>query len=414
MRKFDNFIDAFMEYTQYVEAPERYLRWSAYSIISGALERRTWIRVKGEVNCYPNQFIMLVGPPGLVRKSSSSRKAIALLKHIKKLRFLATQFTGAAFILQLVSAADGSEERVFHHEGESFPNSSLYAYSSEAVNTLKDSEGAIIQLLTDLYDCGQIDEWSNEIPGFHKQTKGDGAIEVYNPCVNFLGCSTPEWLVRSIGKDDLKGGFASRVIFVVETTRPDRQHKWADEDDREDTGHMRKDLIRDLTEIAHMQGEYKTTLGFRKLFDDFDESIKVHLEQNPNDSMYGYHARKAWHSLKLSQAVSASKSNEMILEKESLETAIDLLEDIEKGMRKAFGKAGMSSENQILAEMVDYLDSFKGTVITKRKICMDNKNYNQDQILKALHVLKEENSILVRYQGQKLVYYVPESFNADS
>ena len=340
-----------MDYTQYVEAPESFLRWSALSVIAGALERKVWINFKGQMDCYPNMYVIIVGPPGLVKKSTSSKKAFELLAPIEHLSFLATQFTDAALILQL-NRAGGRKVIINNTE---YNNSSVYIYASEAINTLKPQYGGegngLIRLLTDFYDCGK-SRWSNDV-GWSKETKGDGRVNIFNPCVNLLGCSVPDWLVQSIGKEDLKSGFASRCLFVVHNEVPKRSFKW--NFGTPDMTSMESKLTEDLIHISHLTGEYSVSEDFKVSWDVFDKHHKQYLLDNSSDKMYGYLARKPWHILKLSQIVKASRSDEMLLTEDDWDIAIKLLKDIEKPMYAAFGSTEVSRETHELFEIWEVL-----------------------------------------------------------
>jgi hypothetical protein len=69
-------------------------------------------------------------------------------------------------------------------------------------------------LLTDLYDSPA-----------HRSLGGTihrGRVDVENVCVNLLGASTPEWLLKTVNPTVVEGGFTSRCWFVVSHTRKQR------------------------------------------------------------------------------------------------------------------------------------------------------------------------------------------------
>lgn len=343
MRHYPNFIEAFMEYTKYVEAPEKFLRWSVISVIAGALERKVWINFKDQLACYPNHFICLIGDPGLTKKSSSSRQATGLLQEVEPVSFCGTQMTTAGLIDELREV--GSSKK-FDYLGKVYSNSSVYIYSSEAAVTLKgDMQNMLIQNLTDLYDCGP--EGWNTKAAWTKRLKNE-ETKIFNPCINLLACSTPIWLVDSIGKDNLDSGFASRIIFVVQKGTPERDFGWQKVPSMRG---MKPKLIEDLTEIAFLQGEFSVTPEFKETFDLIDRDNKIFLLANPGHLMTGYYARKPWHILKLSQVLSASKSNSMQLDSEDLLEARKVVEGLEKDMLGAFSSATMTESSKLLARV---------------------------------------------------------------
>jgi len=399
LRHYDDFINAFLEYTAFVEAPESFLKWSAVSVISGALERKTWINFKRQKYCHPNHYIMLVGPPGLVRKSTSAGLAVDLLAEAEATSMLATQFTPAALILQMKRA--GKRKVTFDQE---YVNSSVYLYSSEAINSLKEKEGGVIQLLTDLYDCGP-NGWSTKAC-WSKETKQDGSIKIFNPCISFLGCSVPDWLVRSIGKEDLQSGFASRCLFIVENSRPDRDYDW--DDDLPDRSIMRPKLIEDLRRISTLSGEYKPTKKFKKYFSEFDKDNKNFLESNQDDALFGYWARKPWHLLKLTQVLQASKSDEMILDLDTLEYAFKFLSSAESCMSEAFGNLDRSFETEALVDMFKKVRKIK-TNFTKKSLLANFLNYDMKTIDAVVARLVAMGRVMpIRAQGE-ITYEILDS-----
>src|SRR5215831_3135475 len=59
---------SFMDVTREDNVPEVFKRWSAISLIGGALERRVWTRTgsHGGLSRYtfPNLYVLLIAPPG--------------------------------------------------------------------------------------------------------------------------------------------------------------------------------------------------------------------------------------------------------------------------------------------------------------------------------------------------------------
>jgi hypothetical protein len=63
-RKLTSWIESFVKYTEVFNSPEVFRRWAAIGIVAGALEQKVWVRTKGS-DLFPNQYIILVGPPGI-------------------------------------------------------------------------------------------------------------------------------------------------------------------------------------------------------------------------------------------------------------------------------------------------------------------------------------------------------------
>lgn len=353
MRKLNNWLDGFMEYTQEVESPKKFLRWSAVSVVSAALERKTWVRFMGQSWVYPNMYIMLIGPAGLGKKSSGSNIAIKLLRQIDGVGMLSAQMTASSLIMQL---KDLGETKSIEFEGHRFQHSAGYLYCSEAAVSLKEISGSVTELLTDLYDCVP-DGWNKKV-AWTKTTKSDGNIRIFNHCVGMLGCSTPDWLTKIIGPSEIKGGFASRILFVVQKGKPESSRGWVDIDNNKQSL-LEEYLVNDLREINKMQGSFQIEQSFKDRYNSFKILNDNYLENNQDDSMTGYYSRKAWHIMKLAQVMSAAENSELKLTAKHWEASFEYLSEIEPEMIAAFGYAGNNKNYKSFHMMWDYITTHK-------------------------------------------------------
>ena len=366
-RNFPNFIEAFREYTSLVGAPDKFIKWSAISGIAACLERKVWIMYNGSQYVYPNLFVMLIAESGIANKTTASTPITTLLQEVKDLSFMSAQMSGASLIQQLKQAG---EKKKFHYKGETYANSSVFSYSSEAKVTIGSGPhlGGIQELLTDFYDCGAPPVWSNK-KGWTK-TLISGEQIVFNPCLNILYCSTPTWLLQSIGKNGIEGGFASRCLFVNLFEPQTANLEWKDEEDiaKVDNLEFKNKLVEDLNVIAKLQGEYKVGKGFKDAYNailkDRQENLRTQSE------MRAYYARKMWHCLKIAQVLTANTTNDMIIKPETLEEANEYLKELEIDMYKPFGVAGDSTLALVIKKIMN--------------VCKDKQAVSKKEIMSAL------------------------------
>lgn len=335
-RNFDNFIEAFTKYTENVGAPEKFIRWSAISGIAACLERRTWIMYNGITPVYPNLYVMLIAESGIANKSTASKPIVELLKEVPNLHHMATQMSAAALVTQMKQAGENKSVTI---EGKKYPNSSVFTYSSEAATTIGESRalGDVQVLLTDFYDCGEINGWSDK-QGWTKTLVGTGTQIIFNPCLNLLYCSTPSWLLKAIGKNGIQGGFASRILFVNQFERSNANLEWRDEEELAESKdpELRRKLLEDLTQMSKLVGTYKVGKGFKDVYNKILKERNEKLEVGAGE-MQAYYSRKMWHCLKLAQVLTANQSNELIVMPETLEKAEAYLKELEANMYKPFG-----------------------------------------------------------------------------
>lgn len=332
-RNFEDFIKTFLEVNKGVGAPTQFLKWSALSGIAGCLERRVWVVYNGTQIIYPNMYIMLIAESGIANKSTASRPIMELIQQVPGLSFASTQMSSAALVKQLQEAG---ENKTFHYNDEEFKNSSMFSYSSEARATLGDTRlGDIQTLLTDFYDCGDPAVWSNK-KGWTKTLISTGKVTVYNPCLNILYCSTPSWLIKSIGKDGIHGGFASRCLFINQFERHQDNLGWLDEHEIDkDIVKAKKALVSDLTQMASLQGCFEVGKGFKDVYNKIRDDRNLKLDEAKTE-MHPYYARKMWHCVKLAQVLTVSRTNELLLKPEILEEANAMLTELEPTMYTPF------------------------------------------------------------------------------
>ena len=103
MRKLDDWLTSFMDYTASMSAPKLFRQWTGLSMLSAALERKVWIETElGHL--YPNLYVFLVSPPGVgktVLTSMSIRAIKALSGHnfINLFRMICRQAMSSAMPL---------------------------------------------------------------------------------------------------------------------------------------------------------------------------------------------------------------------------------------------------------------------------------------------------------------------------
>lgn len=325
-----NFIASYLDYTQFQETTERIHRWVAISVIAAALERRVWFP-RGSYTLFPNLYIFVIGPSGKVKKSTSTAIGVDMLRELPEFRIMSERVTAASLITQLERSG-----KTFTHCGKEIKQSPSFAYGSELNVFLGEVFGSISELLTTFYDCQPHDSskpWVYE-------TRTAGTTRIFGPCLNMLGASTPTWLARSLPPSELEGGFASRVIFCVETEMR-RAIAWPDrERSMNDSESKRRFLMSQLKRIYALKGSARVTEQVRKEGQLWYES---HIKQGNknNDSRFsGYYARKFDTILKVALSLSVAVDDSLEIGIQHFNEALALLNDVESRMFGVFGSYG--------------------------------------------------------------------------
>lgn len=339
-RRLNDWLSAFCDYSSFGEAPRRMYFWCGVSAIAGALRRRVWID-QTYFQWYPNLYIVLVAPPGIVGKSTTADVAMSLLRQVPNIRFGPSVVTWQALVALFKEAHDS-----FAIDGVYYFMSPMTISSSEFGNLLNPKDKEMVDMLVHLWDGKP----------FIKATKMSGTDEVINPWINIIACTTPEWIAGSFPEYMVGGGFTSRCLFVYASNK--HQYVPYPADVVPPTiKTQEEDLVHDLEWIsAKICGQYTIADNAKAWGSDWYIRHYTNDAQHMDSSRFGgYIARKQTMAHKIAMILAASQRDELIILKEDLETAVNMLTDLEGDMHKVFEKIGMQNGSIHLDRLVQMI-----------------------------------------------------------
>lgn len=329
-RNHADWLSAFLNYASYGEAPRHMYFWAGVSAVAGALRRKVWID-QAYFRWYPNFYICLVAPPGIVSKSTTAGVAMNLLRQVPGIKFGPDVVTWPA----LVSAFAESTE-AFEFEGTFHPMSAMTLESSEFGNLLNPQDKEMVDLLVSLWDGKQ--------GSFEKHTKHNGKDVIENPWINLIACTTPAWIAGNFPEYMIGGGFTSRTIFVYADAKA-KYVAYPGYSVPPNLPQMAEKLVEDLAVISTLTGPYELSPSARAWGERWyhthytSKPINLDLER-----FGGYLARKQTHIHKLAMVLAASSSDSMVIEAEHLEVAHTMVTDLEPDMRFVFSRIGQTND----------------------------------------------------------------------
>lgn len=346
-RHYDDWIKAFMDYASIGEAPPHIYFWTGVSTIAGALRRKTWIDM-GHFKWYPNFYIILVAPPGIIAKSTSASVGMRLLREVDGIHFGPSVVTWQALVK---SFCDNSE--MFELDGSWYPMSAITIESSELGNLLDPDDRKMMDAYVSFWDC---------LDKFDKETLGSGLQDVNHIWLNLIAGTTPSWISGSMPEYMIGGGFTSRCLFVYAERKaelrayPKRAMKRMKRTE-EEQAQMRRYLIEDLADMAKsITGEMEMTeeayLWGEKWYAEHYTSMPKGLD---NSRFGGYLARKQTHIHKVAMILSAAHGNSRQITREMLETAATMVTDLEPDMKKVFEKIGQTDDSMKIDRLIDLI-----------------------------------------------------------
>jgi len=314
-RRNAHWIKSYCQFTAATESPLVAHTWTAVSTIAGALRRQVWLDM-GFFEWTPNFYIILVGPAGVINKSTTINIGMDLLRELGTIHFGPSVVTWQA----MVSALAKNAESFFI--GEDCHIMSPITIAASEMGTLLDPRNReMIDVLVDLWD-GKRGAWE-------KKTKTAGDDKIENPWINIIACTTPSWLGENVPESMIGGGFTSRCVFIYGDTKtqyipyPKRTF---------DVKHaeLKENLLRDLEEISLLKGPITLTEEAMewgsKWYEDFWKNANAETYKHLQDPRFdGYRARRQTHMHKLATVISVAQRSDLVITKDDLIEADTLL-----------------------------------------------------------------------------------------
>ena len=384
-RQLEDWITSYLDYADNTESTFNFKQWSAISGIAACLQRKCRLEW-GSETFFPNMYVVLVAPPGGARKGTAMKPIQQFLGELE-IKLAPDSVTREALIQALEESCQTIEDE---HGKDIGLHCSLTAFCPELAVFIGNQNYNFISELTDWFDCKDRWEW---------KTKKSGVNVIDNLFFNLIGATTPDLIKTTLPIEIIGGGLASRMLFVFEAKKekicPFPTFK----------KELRTPLIEDLRQIQELKGVFKYT---REVIDRYIDWYTDHDKNPPftSDRFTGYNSRRQVHLLKLCMIMSASRSNEMVIELRDFERALGALKKIEYKMPQAFGSFGRLSEADIMNSIMTTIGTHGEVMFSDimSKYLQDVDAKTLEQMVSALEKANYINIVEMPGIGVKLVY----------
>lgn len=349
------FIHEYMEYTKIHEAPGSFHFWSAMSVLSATVQRRSWLS-KGIYRVYPNLYVVLVAPSGRCRKTGCINVGVKLASKLDYLNIIADKTTPEALLEALMDGnvqVEDDEEDLLTPGMK--PQTTGKTISLDATGFIRSTEmstflnksnytSGMVTLLTDLFDCPD---------DFKYVTRTRKPIVLENVFINMIAGTTPEWLATNLPESAFEGGFMSRVVWVVK--------HWKDRviplEDEPDPLQMQK-LVKMLNYIhTHHHGPMTFSPQSKQWYIHWYTNNS--MQASDSEKLSGFHERMPDTMLKIAMLLQAAdKPGVMELELGYLKQAEKLLRWSMERMFRAFEATDLSRMGQLHRQLNTILDHY--------------------------------------------------------
>ena len=378
------------------ETPMLMHAWALISAASACLTRRKWFPL-GPLKVYPNQYIMLVGPPG-VRKSAAVAFGRQLVEEVDGLRFGPNNTAGRA--QGLISSMQGTKSRVDDdadkafsdalassggnlnfgmegldlHSNHALNRSALYCAESELVGFLGRQMDEFITFLGDVWDC----------PAKHETSLKRELTTVHFPCLNLIGGITPMHITTYLPAQAIGQGFSSRVLMVYQDEG--RKIAWPDPIDPEGLSQLKQlmNWIFNLPEGAFTyEPEVKEVV--QQLY-----SYKLPIE----DIRFSHYAqRRQSHLLKTAMALAVLRMSEVITA-DDVRDAHELLQITEERMAEALGEYGLTPAAVARSRVCEVLKTAVEPLTALRITLSCGSDVKQVEVQRAIYEMSQNGQII--------------------
>jgi hypothetical protein len=371
------------------ESPVAFNVWCGLSVIGSVMKKRTWIQ-RGLYKIYPNQYIVLVAPPG-IGKGAAMHPALSFAKSCNPAlaNYMSDRITAPKIIERLAAG---------------FPSTSIIngaiVQGVEASATLQATELAVFlgssdwmtQFLCDAWDRGE----------YEYDTKNKGTNLVKDMCVSLIGACVPEF-VQSINRDRataINGGFTARTIFVFAREKS-KSIVWPFGFDDPRMAQLKADLEHDLHQITKLSGEFAFDPIARVEFERFYNSIKI--EEDDTEVVSHFKSRQPIHVMKTAMCFSAATRDDMVIDRYCLTTAIRLIDQIRATLDITFRGVGESPLAEATARIQTYIE--RKAICARSEILRDNHRHVVSEDLDRVLMVLESIGFCERFtQGGKQFY----------
>lgn len=368
------FFRDYIEYTRESEAPIAYHFFTAIVGLAATINRRCGFQFGPAGKIYPPLGIILLGPSG-IKKTSSSDIMVGMLLDAKVVPIYSEKVTPEALVEGMKKGQ--AVGLIYAPEMAVFLGKSSYM------------EG-IVPLLTRLMDSP--DKWTST-------TISRGDTTLVNIALTSLMCSTSDWFVSNTPADMFGGGFIARNLLIHQTISPRIiPIPRARNDD------FRQEIINKMLDVHVMLGDMNFDPQAEKCYIDFYSRNK--MEKPEHEMLESYHQRKGSHSIRLAMLLHLATCGTMEICLDCYTRALDILSWTEKFMPsllKVMFRTESGSETEAVLRMIRAHDGPIPHSVLIRKL---QYKMNAGQVKKVVGALKESQDITEHFSKMSHTYQI--------
>lgn len=374
--------DAFLKtVAPHTECPDRFIIWSAFSVIGSVLKNNVFIK-DGLYTIYPNQYIILVGPPGIGKGTAIN------------FNWGVVRDTAPNYLVNMISdrvTAPRILERIATGWNTNIPKiingQVIIGGSIEHTCTLFSTELGVLVGASEWMLEFLCESWDRN--AYDYDTKNKGSAIVSDMCTSLIGGTVPDY-VQNIERDNkrtIKGGFTSRCIFIYEET-PSKYLPFPPPiSSSSQSVSMLGCIKNDLEHISHnITGEYTYNVEAKIKFENFLKMVRTNASCDI-EPVLNYKARIRAHILKLALILAASRKDSLVIEGIDMDNAIAFHQKVVKDLNRIFRGSGDSEISVAIAKVQEYIERV-GLASKKELLSNLYRHMTVETLDRSLYVLE--------------------------
>ena len=364
-----------LEYSEgfdaHTEAPRQYCIWAAISAIGAVLKNKIYHK-HGSFKIFPNQYIILTGPPG-IGKGESIHPVYNIVRELGLANVISDRITAPKILEKMAGGfpVAGSSIKIGTNGSLTVAKDTSTTLFSMELPILIGGSDWMLPFLCEMWDRGEYDY----------DTKNNGSVFVKGLCTSLIAGCVPDY-IRKLNKDataSINGGFTARAIFVF-ADQKSKSISWPKEWVPDQA------LKDDLVTISNLQGKVTIDQNARYEFEKFYRNTVI--EDNDSDVVAHFKRRYHVHVLKLAMIFSAAERDDLVVSDIHMINAITCLRHVLQNLDKAFRGVGDSNLAAVTGKIQDYIER-KGMTTRSEILANNHRHCSPDDLDRVLSILKD-------------------------
>lgn len=368
----------------HTNAPDSFISWAAFSVIGGIMKRKFFIQ-EGLFTIYPNQYIVLVGPPAVGKGTAINfnwkivRDSGPPLGPGYVANMIPDRVTGPRILERLAAGWNTAPQLVGGQIKQGATDHTCTIFSSE-LSMLLGASDQMIDYLCELWDRNE----------YEYDTKNSGSAFIKDTCVSLIAGTVPDF-IRNIDRNrnlTISGGFTSRCVFVFEES-PARYilHPPPIATNKTSMALLAQ-LQNDAYHIASLPGgEFQYDAQAKIIYDKYLTSLLANVRED-SDAVSHFKGRIGVHILKLAMVLAISREDTLLINSIDMAKAIGMVGKSLTNLEKVFRGSGDSDLDVATAYVQNYLEKYGGA--TRRELLRNlYRHMNAETLDRILYVLVE-------------------------